>query len=283
MGDQYEDIKSVMAKITNKVILHYDIKDLSKNILLALREEGIDINSLTSETLTPMDQFHTRGIKANKDLASLVTPTKSTHILDVGCGIGGPARYLASMYGCQVTGIDLTNRYIEAANMLTKLCHLDSLVNFSQANALNLPFNDNSFDIVWCQNVTMNIENKVAFYDEMSRVIVNGGYFVSTEMTTAINNSPYFPLPWARAPEINFLCSQIEMRAKIESSDLKIIKWKDTSQEAIKALTTKTIRTPKTKLSLSLIAGKDIDERIANAGLSLIDKHLSNVTIVAKK
>ena len=76
-----------------------------------------------------MDQFHTRGIKANKDLASLVTPTKSTHILDVGCGIGGPARYLASMYGCQVTGIDLTNRYIEAANMLTKLCHLDSLVN----------------------------------------------------------------------------------------------------------------------------------------------------------
>ena len=272
-----------MTEITNKVILHYDIKDISKNILLALREEGIDISSLSSKTLTRMDQFHTRGIKANKELTNLVTPKKSMHILDIGCGIGGPARYLASEYGCRVTGIDLINSYIEVANMLTKLCHLDSLVSFRQANALNLPFNNNSFDMVWCQNVSMNIEDKDTFYDEIARVIVNDGYLVSTEMSAGKNNSPYYPLPWARGPEISFLCSQIDMRTKIESTGLKIIKWKDTSLEAIKSLENAAKKTPKTKLSLSLIAGNDIDERMANAGLSLIDEHLSNITIVAKK
>tara|TARA_B100001559_G_C16452752_1_gene600126 strand:- start:626 stop:1450 length:825 start_codon:yes stop_codon:yes gene_type:complete len=272
-----------MTEITNKVILHYDIKDISKNILLALREEGIDISSLSSKTLTRMDQFHTRGIKANKELTNLVTPKKSMHILDIGCGIGGPARYLASEYGCRVTGIDLINSYIEVANMLTKLCHLDSLVSFRHANALNLPFNDNSFDMVWCQNVSMNIEDKDTFYDEIARVIVNDGYLVSTEMSAGKNNSPYYPLPWARGPEISFLCSQIDMRTKIESTGLKIIKWKDTSLEAIKSLENAAKKTPKTKLSLSLIAGNDIDERMANAGLSLIDEHLSNITIVAKK
>jgi len=272
-----------MTNITSKVVSHYNMQGIGNRILSALKDEGIDINSLTPNILTPIDQFHTRGIRATKDLANIVTPTASMHLLDVGCGIGGTARYLASTYGCQVTGIDLTNEYIEAASMLTELCHLDNLVNFRQANALNLPFNDNSFDMVWCQNVAMNIEDKNSLYREIARVIISEGYFISTEMSADKNSSPYFPLPWARSPEISFLISQKEMLTKLKNSGLKVIESKDTSLNAIKAFNTMVKTQPHNRLSLSLIAGEDIDVRVANVRKSLIERRIFNVTIAAKK
>ena len=109
------------------------------------------------------------------------------------------------------------------------------------------------------------------------------GYFISTEMSADKNSSPYFPLPWARSPEISFLISQKEMLTKLKNSGLKVIESKDTSLNAIKAFNTMVKTQPHNRLSLSLIAGEDIDVRVANVRQSLIERRIFNVTIAAKK
>ena len=267
----------------DRVASHYGEAGIGERILAALQQENIDIDALTPEILAPIDQFHTRGILATREHAALAAPAEEMHVLDVGCGIGGPARYLASTYGCRVTGVDLTEEYVAVAKMLTERCRLDHFVDFRQGNALDLPFADASFDLVWCQNVTMNIEDKAAFYREIARVLKPGGRFTSTEMASGAAGSPYFPLPWARVPEISFLVPQEEMRAALEAAGFRILEWRDTSAEVIAAAQSPTERARHGKLGISLIAGADTPERVANSGRSLADGRLANVMMLAEK
>ena len=138
----------------------YGQPDLSSRILKALQDAGKDINSLTREDLSSFDEFHGGGLAATKELASLAGPLEGLQVLDVGSGIGGPARTLASEYGCEVTGIDLTEEFCLAAEMLTARLGLDDKVRFRCGNALDLPFDDATFDLVWMQNSSMNIPEK---------------------------------------------------------------------------------------------------------------------------
>ena len=272
MNDSFENVAS-----------HYGEAGIGERILSALQEEGIDIDKLTPEILAPIDQFHTRGILATREHADMAAPREEMHVLDVGCGVGGPARYLASTYGCRVTGVDLTEEFVTVAKMLTERCRLDHFVDFHQANGLDLPFDDASFDLVWCQNVTMNIDDKAAFYREIARVLKPGGRLTSAEMSTGDAGLPHFPLPWARVPEISYLVSQEEMRAALETAGFVILEWRDTSAEVIAAAQSQTERARASKLGIGLIAGADISERVANSGRSLAEGRLANVMMVAKK
>ncbi len=224
-----------MTESFGKVAAHYGEAGIGERILAALQEEGIDIDALTPEILAPIDQFHTRGILATREHAELAAPSEDMHVLDVGCGVGGPARYLAATYGCRVTGVDLTEEFVAVAQMLTERCRLDHFVDFRQANGLDLPFDDASFDMVWCQNVTMNIEDKAGFYREIARVLKPGGRFTSTEMATGAAGPLHFPLPWARVPEISCLVPQEEMRTALEAAGLRILEWRDTTAEVTAA------------------------------------------------
>ena len=266
-----------------KIASHYGEAGISERILSALQEEGIDINKLTPEILAPIDQFHTRGILATREHAAMAAPREEMHVLDVGCGVGGSARYLASTYGCRVTGVDLTEEFVTVAKMLTERCRLDHFVDFHQANGLDLPFDDSSFELVWCQNVTMNIDDKAAFYREIARVLKPGGRFTSTEMATGDAGPPHFPLPWARVPEISYLEPQEEMRTALEAAGFAILEWRDTSAEVIAAAQSQTERARASKLGIGLIAGADIGERVANSGRSLAEGRLANVMMVAEK
>jgi len=205
------------------------------------------------------------------------------HVLDIGCGVGGPARYLAATFGCRVTGVDLTAEFIAVAQMLTARCHLDHFVDFRQANALDLPFADASFDMVWCQNVTMNIEDKAAFYREVARVLKPGGRFTSTEMAAGPAGEPYYPQPWARQPEISFLVPQEEMRAAMEAAGLRVLEWRDTSAEVTAVVQTQTEQSRYGKLGVGLVAGPDIGERVSNSRRSIAEGRLANVMILAEK
>ena len=136
----------------------------SARIILALQEAGVDLDQLTVETLAPVDQLHGRGLQATIEHAGMLDFTSDMHVLDIGCGIGGAARYLASQFGCKVSGIDLIEEFVGAAKMLTERMGLDDLVTFDQGDVLELPYGDGNFDVVWCQNVTMNIEDRTGLY-----------------------------------------------------------------------------------------------------------------------
>lgn len=163
--------------------------------------------ALTAPQLYPFDQFHGRELAATQDHAARLSPGPDAHLLDIGAGIGGPARYFAASFGCKVSGIDLTPSFVTAAQELTALCGLADKVDFTQADAANLPFADALFDHATCFYVGMNLPDKPAVFSQAFRVLKPGGRLIWTEVSQG-TGTPVYPLPWARLPE----ASQVEPR-----------------------------------------------------------------------
>ena len=153
---------------------YYTRGDLLERLHAALLGDGIDPDRPTVETLAPFDQFHGRGLEATEEVADVLAVAATDHLLDVGSGIGGPARYIADRFGCRVTGIDLTAEFCDVARHLTRMLGLEDRVAFEQGDALAMPFADASFDGAYSMNVSMNIADKAGFYKEIHRVLRPG-------------------------------------------------------------------------------------------------------------
>ncbi len=217
----------------NPVATHYTRADLGEVILAALKTAGKDIDHLTPDDLAPVDEFHGGQRPATIRLAELVGFTGTERVLDVGSGIGGPSRFLASRYGCRVTGIDLTAEFCRVADMLTRLTGLTEKVSYRQGNALDLPFEDKSFDVVWSQNAAMNIADRQRLYAQMHRVVRPGGKLALQEVAAGPGGPPHHPVQWARTPGISFLYSQDETQAKLEAAGFRVLVWQDTTEAAL--------------------------------------------------
>ena len=131
---------------------HYAIGDLERRIFAALEADGKDLDALTVDDLAPVDEFHIRGRKATEELASWADLQEGHTLLDVGCGLGGTSRYLASTRGCEVVGLDLTEEYCQIAERLSARVGLAERTVFQQGSALEMPFSDGSFDVVWTEH-----------------------------------------------------------------------------------------------------------------------------------
>ncbi|WP_225773046.1 cyclopropane-fatty-acyl-phospholipid synthase family protein [Inquilinus sp. Marseille-Q2685] len=188
-----------------QVARHYSRSGIEQAFLEALRAVGKDVGHLSPGDLSGADEFHLGGPAATAELARNLGLGPDLHLLDVGCGIGGPARHVAATYGCRVTGIDLTAEFVEAAEALTRRCGLAGLVSFRQGSALAMPFLDGGFDAATLIHVGMNIADKAALFAEMKRVLKPGGRFgVYDVMRIGEGELPY-PMPWAATPETSFV------------------------------------------------------------------------------
>lgn len=228
-----EDRKA--ASTAEAVSAHYSRQNIEQIILSELSKSGKDINNLTVDDLAPMDELHTRGREATASLAALVGLHKDRRVLDVGSGIGGPSRYIASKYGCKVVGLDLVSEHCTAAKALAKRVKLDDRVQYRQGDATNMPFEDKSFDVVWTQHASMNIQDKEKLYFEMYRVLVTGGRLViydifagADEKTPAI-----YPVPWAKDNSISFLIRQQDARNLLKKIGFSEILWQDMTAASI--------------------------------------------------
>jgi sarcosine/dimethylglycine N-methyltransferase len=176
-----------------EVTQHYATPGIAARILAALRaEHGADV-AVTPDALAVIDHFHGRGLAATKELVALLNPRKGEHLLDIGCGIGGPARWIAAQFGCRVSGIDLTDDFIVAARALIEATGQSADVDVRQASATALPFADATFDRVYSQNVVMNIADKARFYSEALRVLRPGGTAAFSNLAQGPNGDPYYP------------------------------------------------------------------------------------------
>ena len=274
-----------MANTETSVERDYGTSGLQERIRAALDEAGVDLDHLTPEILAPIDQIHGGGLPATVAHAALVDIAPDMRMLDIGCGIGGPARYFAGEFGCRVTGIDLAEEFVDAAAMLTGMSGLNHLVDFQCANALHLPFDDAGFDVVWCLNVTMNIEDRSGFYAEVRRVLKPGGRFALSESGQGPAGDPYFPLPWAREPSYNFLVPPGEMRAALEAAGFRITAWLDETRKRQNAggAASGAGAPPSGPLSITVVRGDDYPARRANAARSVAEDRLTNVTLVAER
>lgn len=212
---------------------HYTRGDLLARLGAALRADGADPDRPTMAALAPYDHFHGRGIEATAALFDDLQPLASGHALDVGSGIGGPARYLASGFACRVTGIDLTAEFVDVARHLTRLLGLVARVQFEQGDALHMPFADAAFDGAYSMNVAMNIADKVGFYRELHRVLKPGAWLALVEVAQGPAGPPDYPTPWAATAAASFLATPAETHNGLRAAGFTIARARETVQETL--------------------------------------------------
>lgn len=205
---------------------HYTPEDLLERIYSALRTMGKDPKGgLTVEDLAPVDQFHTHALKATKELADYGEIPREVSVIDVGSGLGGPARYLATTLGCRVTGVDLSETFCTVATALSECCGLSETTTFHKGNALALPEEDDRFDLAWTVQAQMNIEDKRRFYGEILRVLKPGGRLVFQDIMAGNGAGLVFPVPWAGDGTINFLIPEDSLRGLLAGLGFREIRF----------------------------------------------------------
>src|SRR5215470_9520644 len=220
-----------MIDVIDGVRDHYRATGLTERLKAALTSFGPEDQRLTPQQLAALDQFHTRGLAATIELAKLAGITADSSVLDVGSGIGGPARVLAATYGCRVTGVDLSEAFVDAARYLTERTGQSAQVSFQTASALELPFDDGRFNIVLLQHVAMNIADRARLYAEIRRVLRPGGRFATFDVVSN-GVEPHYPVPWARTPATSFLLSAAATRGAIEPAGFRTLAWRDDTAAA---------------------------------------------------
>jgi len=209
---------------------HYSARDIEARILAAVRAAGLDPEQrLSPEELGALDHFHTGGFSASLELLELAQVRAEDRVLDIGAGLAGSARLLAAARGCRVDCVELSPDYCAGAVLLNRLTGLDDRIEVHEGSALDLPFPDESVDVVWMQNVGMNIADKAKLYGEIHRVLKHGGRFAFQEMAAGETATSYFPLPWATEPADSCLVSADEMRLLLRESGFTAELFEDTS------------------------------------------------------
>jgi SAM-dependent methyltransferase len=268
-----------MTDTTAKVHEHYNATGLVDRIKSALVATAPKDQTLTVAELTPLDQFHIRGIHATTELAGAAGIESSTRVLDLGCGIGGPARYIAATFGCKVTGVDLSPGFIDTATYLTTRCGLSDRVTFQIGNVLHLPLEDASFDALFLQHVSMNIEDRSALYAEMRRILVPGGRFVTYDLVFRDGDVVY-PVLWARDSSTSFLLSGSETRAALGEAGFRTVLWRDDTQAALDWFKGAMASSTPSGLSLGVVMGPDFAAATGNLVRNLRENRLGVLAAV---
>ena len=246
---------------------HYGSAARLETILAALRAAGKDIDALTIDDLAPFDQFHTGARASTLALAELARLASGLHVVDVGGGIGGPARVLAREHGCRVTVVDLTEEYCRVGAELTRRTGLADRVDFRHGDALALPFPAESFDVAWTQHSTMNVPDKAALYRELHRVVRPGGRYAFHEIAAGpAGLPPHFPVPWARDPSVSALATPEDLRRHLASAGFEEAVWRDVTPAALAWFRPRAAAPsgPVAPLGLHLLLGPDAGTMLNN-------------------
>ncbi len=220
-----------MTGVNVSVARHYGRRSLLDDVEVALERAGLHGRRLTPADLAPLDHFHSGGVAATRALAQWISP--ASRVIDVGGGIGGAARLLATEFDCRVSVVDLTPEYCEVGARLTERCGLPDRVSFHVGDALSLPFPDRSFDLAWTQHSTMNIDDKPRLYRELRRVLAKQGRYAMHEILVGADGPPIYPTPWAETERTSFLATAEQTQRMLEAAGFEIERWEDTTAASI--------------------------------------------------
>jgi ubiquinone/menaquinone biosynthesis C-methylase UbiE len=218
------------------VAAQYSRADLRTRIADALRATGKDPDHVSINDLGPIDEFHLGGRAATAGLADLAAIQAGDQLLDIGAGLGGPARLLAQNYGCHVTTVDLSADYCETAEWLNRATGLSERITVVHGDALDLPFADGSFDVVWSQHAQMNVADKRRFYGEARRVLKDGGRLALWDVVAGPVQPIHFPVPWADTADLSFLVQSGELLQILEQARFDVRAWNDLTSQTLEAL-----------------------------------------------
>ncbi len=260
------------------------VNDISSRVLTALQNAGKDTDHLTRGDLETFDQLHIGGVAETRSLAQLAGLREGMHVLDVGSGIGGPSRVLAAEFGCRVTGLDITEEFCHVAQMLTERVGLADKIEFRHGSALDMPFEDDSFDALWTQFACMNIGDKEKLYAECRRVLRPGGVLALNEIMAGSGEPLHYPVLWADEPSISFLRPPEAIRALLESNGFEVIVWEDMTQRSIewfKAMQAARAAAQKPVVTFEILADS-IPQKSANVARNLQEGRITVIQAVLR-
>ncbi|KEA65277.1 SAM-dependent methyltransferase [Marinobacterium lacunae] len=260
--------------------------DLFARILAALADSGRSTDRVTVEDLAPVDHFHARGFPATVELAERLPIKAGDRLVDIGCGVGGPARYLAKRFGCHVSGIDITARFVDTGNKLTELVGLTSQVEIELGDGQTLPYADAQFDGAYSQHVTMNVPDRAAFFAEACRVLKPGAFFALTEHGLGPTGDPRYPVPWSDDGRGAYLITPNETRAALEAAGFTDIHIQETGQHYLsgyKAAVAKAEAGTLPAFGVHLLMGDSAVDKIRNAGINIEEGRTCPIQVICRK
>ena len=265
---------------------YYGQADLGDNIIAAFKRAGKRIE--TPEDTASFDEFHIRGRDATREIAQLAGLHKGMKVLDLGCGVGGSARTLAAEFGCYVTGIDLVEEYCQTATMLTEQVGLSHMVAFEHGDMAALPFDEQTFDVVWIEHAIMNIPDKMGLFRGVRRVLRPRGLLGLYEVCAGSVSPPYFPVPWAGDSTISFLTTPEQLRDMLKDAGFEELQWRDVTPSSLEwfrqlsasKASRKTDKRP--RLGLSLLMGQSAAEKSKNLFRNLEENRIRVVQAVLR-
>tara|TARA_A100000164_G_C21866281_1_gene752690 strand:- start:132 stop:962 length:831 start_codon:yes stop_codon:yes gene_type:complete len=268
------------------VAAHYNKNDLYKKIEDGLLELGVSLDSVQREDLSLVDDFHIGGSAASQFVLDQLSTDKEHNILDVGCGIGGPARFMTQTSGCNVFGVDLTRAYIEVGTRLNTLVRLNEKVTLRQGSALSLPYESSFFDGAYMIHVGMNIEKKIKLMKEVSRVLKKGKRFVFFDVMKTTEKNIVYPLPWAERAEESAVDKLEVYELALDSAGLDILNVEDKNQFAVsffKNMIAKMKDVGPKPLGLHLLMGDNTRDKVINAYEQIREGYLTPFLMVVQK
>jgi MPBQ/MSBQ methyltransferase len=270
--------------VVEKMSAHFAPSDLKARVQGVMEKEGKDSSNTTVEQLASLDQWHVMGLLPTERLSQRAGIKAGDRVLDAGAGMGGPARYIAQTYDAEVTGIDLTDPYLETAAYLNELTGLSDRVSLQRADVTAMPFDDQTFDVVWTQHAAQSIPDKPAFFAELFRVLKPGGRAVVHDLFRGPGSPVHFPAFWGPDDSISFLSTDAEMRQMLEDAGFEAVHWKDTTEEARAANAAMHEEGAKNELEAETIEGLDIfllfgEETLIMAENSVKDMDVGSIGI----
>jgi ubiquinone/menaquinone biosynthesis C-methylase UbiE len=266
---------------------HYARGDLTEAIRSGLTLQGKSADTVTIDDLAPVDEFHIGGRRASEDFLDQLTFSTQTKVLDVGCGLGGPARFVASRYGSRVTGIDLTAEYVETGNILCKWVELDERVSLHHGSALAMPFTERSFDGAYMLHVGMNIEDKEKLADEVARVLRPGSVFGIYDVMRTGPGDLTFPVPWATTTGLSAVTNSDRYKGALQKAGFDILAERNRRDFALAFFADLRAKTAAAggppALGLHLLMGRNTPEKVQNMIDNISRGCIAPVELIARK
>jgi ubiquinone/menaquinone biosynthesis C-methylase UbiE len=266
---------------------HYTHGGLIEAIRAGVIRLGKTPESLTIDDLAPIDEFHIGGRKASEEFLDQLGITAAMHVLDIGCGLGGSARYVASRFGARVTGVDLTPEYVEVGNILCRWVRLDRRVSLQQGSALDLPFASGTFDGAYMLHVGMNIADKAKLASEVFRALKPGAVFGIYDVMRTGPGELAFPVPWAETPDLSALAEPEQYRQALEQAGFEVEAQRNRRDFALRFFADLAAKASAAggppPLGLHILMGRTTPGKVQNMNSNISDGRIAPMEMIARR